>query len=475
MDKFLAIACFLVGMSISIATFPDGPVAVLMLAFFSLIVLFVLRSQKSADIIFLRRVFIIGLLLRVIFGALIYIYGLRGFFGGDSSLYDLLGHRLYLIWFENFSTTDYYSVRALDWTLPGWGMNYLVGFIYTFTGRNVLAAQSFCAVVGAATALLSYRCSYKIYGNRLVARTCAVLVAVFPAFVIWSSQLLKDGLIIFLLVLAMTMVLELQERFGYAQLLLLVLSLFGILSLRFYIFYMVVVAVVGSFVISSSVSAQAIIKRVIVVLLVGLSLAYIGALRNAGENFDEYSNLERIQKSRQDLTTSESGFGSDQDVSTTGGAITALPVGFAYLMFAPFPWQVRNFRQAIALPEVLLWWALMPFLVSGLIYTIKYRFRNAVSILLFSFLLTIGYSVFQGNVGTAYRQRTQIQIFLYMFIGVGWSLRKEKQENRKLENALARQRSRRIYEERQNQMQQHSVTELDEENGQSGGEDNNRS
>lgn len=463
MDKFLAIACFLACLAISIMAFPDGAIAVLALLVFAGISLFAIHSQKSPDAVFLRRVFIIGLLLRVLFGAYIHIYHQRGFFGNDATLYDATGFRIYQIWFENVSTTDAFSIRATNLSLPGWGMNYLVGFIYTIFGQNILAAQFFCAIVGAATAPLVYACSHRIFTNREVGRTCAVMVAVFPAFVIWSAQLLKDGLIIFLLVLAMTMVLELQQKFSYSSIALLVFSLFGILSLRFYIFYMVAVAVVGSFVIGSSSSTQSIIKRVVAVVLVGLSLAYVGALRNASENLDQYGTLEKVQLSRQDLSTSQSGFGADADVSTTGGAISQLPVGFAYLMFAPFPWQVSNLRQGIALPEVLLWWSMMPFCVIGMIYTVRHRFRNAIAILLFTFLLTIAYSVFQGNVGTAYRQRTQIQVFLYMFIGVGWRVRREKQEIREMEHALARQRSRRIYEERQKEMQQKSVTQLGED------------
>ena len=47
-------------------------------------------------------------------------------------------------------------------------------------------------------------------------------------------------------------------------------------------------------------------------------------------------------------------------------------------------------------------------------------------------MLTLLYSVFQGNVGTAYRQRTQIQVFLFMFIAAGWGLVREKIEDKKL-------------------------------------------
>jgi hypothetical protein len=60
---------------------------------------------------------------------------------------------------------------------------------------------------------------------------------------------------------------------------------------------------------------------------------------------------------------------------------------------------------------------------------------------LFSLMLTLAYSVFQGNVGTAYRQRTQIQVFLFIFIAVGWQLFRERQEDKKI---LRRQRDMRF-------------------------------
>ncbi len=46
-------------------------------------------------------------------------------------------------------------------------------------------------------------------------------------------------------------------------------------------------------------------------------------------------------------------------------------------------------------------------------------------------MLTLAYSVFQGNVGMAYRQRTQIQVFLFMFVAVGITIIIEKRENKK--------------------------------------------
>jgi hypothetical protein len=68
---------------------------------------------------------------------------------------------------------------------------------------------------------------------------------------------------------------------------------------------------------------------------------------------------------------------------------------------------------------MLVGYALMPSLVRGLAAAIRHRFRLALPILVFAASLTVAYAVFQGNVGTAYRQRTQITMFYFVFIALG--------------------------------------------------------
>ena len=432
MNKILAIFTFLTAFAVMIAAFPEGIAAILVVIVFSLLVIAGIRKIDK-DNTFLINIFFIALIARISFGTIVHLLELREFFGGDALTFDFLGNRLVEIWTGQTSAHDYISQRALSTAGPGWGMNYLTGIIYLIVGQNILAAQFFCAVVGAATAPVVYICSYKIFQNHRVGKISSILVALFPGFIIWSSQLLKDGLIIFLLVLSMTVVVHLQKKFSYQAVAILILALFGILSLRFYIFYMVATAVAGSFIIGASSSVKTIIQGFLALVLVGVALVYLGVLQSAGMDFERYASLERVQISRQDLARSaESGFGENIDVSTTEGAIAVLPLGFAYLMFAPFPWQISNFRQAITLPEMLVWWASIPLLLGGLWYTVKNKLRSAIPILIFTLLLTIAYSVFQGNVGTAYRQRTQIQVFLFIFIAVGWTLWQERKENRKM-------------------------------------------
>ena len=432
MDKRLLVLCAVAAFAMCFISYPDGAASVLLILFVAVPVVWYIQ-KKTEEKEFLTNIFLLALLARIGLGVLIHYFNLRGVFGPDATLYDAVGQRLVEMWLGIPYPDDFATRYAENPGKSGWGMNYLVAAIYLVFGRGILIAQSFCGAVGAITAPMVYFCAEKIFNNRKVARNSAVLIALFPAFIVWSAQLLKDGLIIFLLVCSMTAILQLQKKFSYATVAFLIASVSGIIALRFYIFYFVAVSIVGSFFIGAETSARTIVRNIIIMVVIGLSLTYLGVIRNATENLEFYGNLERVQISRQDLAASaDSGFGKDIDVSTTEGAIFAIPIGLAYLFFAPFPWQVTKVNQILLLPETFLWWALIPMMIVGLWYTINNRLRKAFPILIFSLMLTLSYSIFQGNVGMVYRQRTQIQVFLFMFIAVGWTLMQERRENKKL-------------------------------------------
>ena len=441
LNRLLSLACVLViAMGIALVPFPDGASAIALVLVLSIGLIFAFRKYTEEKE-FITTVFLVALALRMGFGLLIHIYELREFFGGDALAYDAKAAQMVSNWMGTTINPDDSLFEFDPRSGVAWGMYYITAGIYYVLGQNIFAAQSFCAVIGAATSPMVYFCARKIFSNVSVARTSAVAIAVFPSFIIWSGQLLKDGLIIFLLVVAITMVLQLQSKFSYSALAILITSMFGILSVRFYIFYMVAVAVVGSFIVGMSSTQRSMLRSTIILFVIGLALAYLGVGQRATVELTVFTNLDRIQGSRSDLArAADTGFGAEYDVSTTEGALSAIPLGFTVLMFAPYPWQATNLRQAITIPEVLAWWAMIPFLIMGLIYTIKNRLRNAFPILMFSLMLTIAYSVFQGNVGTAYRQRTQIQVFLFILVGVGWTVFKEERENKKLLGIAAQKR-----------------------------------
>jgi hypothetical protein len=437
-NRFLLLSCALIiSLGAFLVEFPNGIEAVGLVFIMSAVALYFFRKYTTEKG-FITNIFVVGLAARMAFGLMIHVFELREFFGGDALTYDESGWALSQYWLGKGELTGQMYFQSIG---TAWGMTYLTAALYTVIGRNIFAAQSFCAVIGAAIAPTVFYCSRRIFGNLSSAKFAAIAVAVFPSFIIWTGQLLKDGLIIFMLVVTITMVLSLQEKFSYAALATVLASLFGILSLRFYIFFMVVVAVGGSFLVGISTSNRSILRRTLVLVALGVALTYFGMLRSAQTQFETFGSLDRIQGSRMDLARSaSSGYNEESDVSTTEGALSAIPLGFTYLMFAPFPWQAANLRQTITIPDVLVWWAMMPFLVLGIVYTVRNRLRNAFPVLIFSLLLTLAYSITQGNVGTAYRQRAQIQVFLFVLVGVGWTVYRERRENERLIRAEAQRR-----------------------------------
>ena len=412
---------------------PSDGAGALVICGVTAIVTGLLLSRIKAEKSFLLRLFVGGLLLRVLIGTVIYALNLQEFFGGDAFTYDFNGYALLQSWQGDAFAGSLVKRFISDTGANAWGMFYLVASIYGVAGRNMLAVQFFNAVLGAATAPVIFLCAQHIFQNNKVARYSAYFVAFYPSLVLWSSQGLKDGPIVFLLALCVLATLKLGENLSFKFILLLAGSLFALLSLRFYIFYMMIAAIAGAFTIGMrAMTAQGFLRQAVVIIVVGLSLTYVGVTRYANVQYETFGNLEALQRTRSDLARSaESGFSNDADVSTTSGALTAMPIGLTYLLLAPFPWQLVSLRQSITLPEMIVWWLSVPLLVLGLWFAVKHRLRQASPVLIFISMLTLAYSLFQGNVGTAYRQRAQLLVFYFIFVAVGIVLVQEKREDRK--------------------------------------------
>lgn len=431
MLRVLLLITFLFGLSISLSGI-NGSVATLIAGLLTVTVIFLLtkfvKNQEERE--FITKIFLGGLLFRMVLGFFIYTFNLEMSFGPDATTYNVWGGRLSSCWMGN----GVCIVPRGD----NWGMHYFVGIIYYIFGANPLLVQFISSVFGALTAVFVYFLAQEIFLNKRVARYSALAVAFLPAMIIWSSQLLKDGFVIFLLVIIMFAVIKLQKRFDYLSILILLLGLVGIWALRYYIFYIVGIAALGALLLGTTITLPSLIRRAIVIGILIIGSLLFGIQQVSQDQIDTFNleNVQRIRQAASDTTQSNSSIESDIDVSTTQGAIMALPVGMINILMAPFPWQMVNLTQVLTLPEMVVWWAMFPFMFIGIKYTIKNRFRESIAIIIFALVLLLAYSIYQGNVGTLYRQRTQIQVFLLVFAAVGFVVRLEQKENQKIEKKI---------------------------------------
>jgi 4-amino-4-deoxy-L-arabinose transferase-like glycosyltransferase len=301
-------------------------------------------------------------------------------------------------------------------SVSGYGWVYFVGAVYYVFGRNQLMVQLLNGLMGGITVLVIYAIAAKLF-DRSSARWAALFMAFFPQMVFWSTGMYKDPPILLCIAVAMYAVVGLRERLSIPIVGMFVVAEVALITLRFYIAYFVAFAALATFVFGQR---RGVVRMVFTYALLGALL--FGALNVAvkQETLEQqatYMNLERLQITRGDQAMwGSSGFGQEYDVSTPAGALATLPIGLTYLLFAPFPWAISGLRQALVVPETLVWYALMPAFVRGLRLGLKRQFRAILPIVVFATSLTFAYALVQGNVGTAYRQRTQVTMFFLIFM-----------------------------------------------------------
>lgn len=383
----------------------------------ALILVQLLMRSRVRDRQFLGRVYFATLFLRAALALVLNVSdarsGVAAAFWGDSGTYDAEGDLLARRWHGENTTT--LQTQAVS----GYGFVYYVAGIYYVFGRNQMLLQLLNATIGSLTVLVVYAIGARLFGQE-VARRSALFMAFFPQMLFWSAGMYKDPAVLLCIAVAMLAVLRLQESFSPGMSLLLALSAVGLLTLRFYVFYFVSLATLTTFVFGLR---GRLVPRLVSYGLVAGSLLGAFSFVVRSETLElqrSFMTLEQMQVTRADQANwGRSAFGREYDVSTPGGALQALPVGLAYLLFAPFPWAISGLRQVLTLPETLIWYALMPSFMRGLVYALRTRLRRVLPILVFATTLTIAYALTQGNVGTAYRQRTQITMFFFVFMAAG--------------------------------------------------------
>jgi hypothetical protein len=163
-------------------------------------------------------------------------------FWGDSSTYDLGGYLLAREWSGEVVVNPYLNSQHQS----GIGFIHFVAVLYSLFGRNQLLVQLVNGVVGGLTVLVIYAIAARLFDSAS-ARWAALFMAFFPQMIFWSSAMYKDPAVMLAIAACMYAVIRLQERFSLAHVALFVGSSLALLSLRFYVFYMVAFATLGTF------------------------------------------------------------------------------------------------------------------------------------------------------------------------------------------------------------------------------------
>ncbi len=339
----------------------------------------------------------------------------------DADGYELIGMAMADGWRGRGPAIDMAEGRPHNY-----GYFYVSGAVYYVVGNHPMAAAALNALLGTLLVLLAYHQTRMAF-HPAVARRTVQLTALFPSLVMWSAIASKDTVVTFLVSLAVYSCMRLKERFSLLALVGVVGPLAAVWPVRYYMLYFAGLAVLGAMIVAPGLrAATGFVKQAVTAGALVLVLVVVGVAGSAQESTADLS-LERVADYRSGMALgADSGFAKAVDTSTAGGALGFLPVGMVVLLFGPFPWQFTSARSIATLPELLVWWSFVPALWAGLRFAVRWRFDRVSPMVLFAALLTPAYALVAGNVGTAFRMRAQIVIYLLAFVAVGQFLRKCK-------------------------------------------------
>ena len=302
------------------------------------------------------------------------------------------------------------------------------GFYYTLValfrvfGIHDESGLALNAMLGAALVPLLTDTTRRLF-NRDAAHWVAPIVVLFPSVFLYTSQLLKEAPILFLLAVALNAAVRLAQRVTISGLAVLAGALALLLTFRGTIALVAGIALIGGItlgrreVLSGMVTGMAVVA-VLAVVVVGVGVGHSGV-----QSALQSSSLQDASRVRTGLAyNSGSGIGGDVDTSTARKALSYLPVGLARFAVGPFPWEIRKVSQLPALLDMLALWWLAPKGWRALRAGARARDRRLAVFLLPAAATAVVLSLSVGNLGILVRERMQVLILLVPLLAYGISL-----------------------------------------------------
>ncbi len=344
----------------------------------------------------------------------------------SSTLSSYLGGDAFTYHFRAIAVLDSWKTGLRGPSLPNGrsGFYYLLAGLYWLVGPQIGAGLALNATLGAAIVPLTTDVTRRLFGEKAALYTPA-LVVLLPSFFVWTSQLLKEATILFLVALALNCAVRIVERVSPGAVLGLMFSLAVLFNFR----HIVALTVAAGLLVGLAVGRQAVLSGIGVALSVlALTAVLILTAGVGGAGYQAALDLDLRQASatRKGLAVgANSGFNAAVDVSTTGNALSYLPKGLIVFSVGPFPWQLGGARQLPALFDVVALWAMLPSLRRGFRLGRDLAGRRIYLLVIPAAVTSIPLALAVGNFGFLARERMQVLLMLVPLISLGLATRKQ--------------------------------------------------
>ena len=95
--------------------------------------------------------------------------------------------------------------------------------------------------------------------------------------------------------------------------------------------------------------------------------------------------------------------------------------GMGYVLFSPFPWKIDSKLQLMALPQVILWYVMLPFIIFGFYIGFRKNKLETAPIFLYTVILFSIFALAEGNVGALFRHKDMVMPFLIIYFSAAFS------------------------------------------------------
>ncbi len=339
-----------------------------------------------------------------------------------------------------------YRRGDVDWSAwidHGWFQ--FTGLVYSLFGANPVIIQVINITVSTLTVIVVYHMVREAYGDPQIARWAAIMIALLPSFVYWSCLMLKDPASIFAVALMVWALVKLRSRMEFGPMAGLIIGLMIVLALREYLFLVSLFLIgISLLPVGSKGLSGRLVRVATVVLIAGLVAQVLGFgfLGISGAQQSMYFDLDYINSTRVAMGDHGTGafFENPESALWGGGPVATIRAAFSAVFFFFVSLDLRNLdsaRQLMALPEVLLFLAMLPLLWKGLWFSFKRLRDRALPLIVFSAGLLVVYGSATTNMGAMFRWRMQALPMLLAFICVGLALR-QRHWLRRIMTALER-------------------------------------
>jgi len=418
-DNILAVSVLLLAIFLcSLFSFKEGVLSISLFSiFFSIIGMGIVRAaSKGFNRDYLVKLFLWGYSLRILITITLYLLLItfRGepfLGGGDDFFYNKIGEILSEIWvssgFYSLGQLPELAYRSFD---PGYFyVNAFFRYISNYIGGGHLAVPIlFNCLIGALIPIYVYKIAFRVY-NEKIANISALFAAFFPTMVLYSSVLLKDTIIIFLITLIAWYTVNFHLGKNKYSLVMLALLAVPIAYLRGNIFLPLSLFVALCVLLSSISSRNGKITRVpaaISIIAMGIVFFSYQAEQIEGgkvtfrvsQSLEKSKNFLEFMKQKASTLEKEPMLGGKSITSLIYNSPWPLspllrPLSLLIMPFPPWGPVAKTALSGSWIPIIefpgLVWYILMPLWAFGLIYSIREKrlasfFVYGLNILCFS-------------------------------------------------------------------------------------------